>query len=937
MTPIAQSQFVPLAEVLCCVISEMNVSHILVTQEALMEYLVKCYPGIATPSQEILHSALGSLIQDRKIYHTGEGYFIVTPHTYFITGNMVKESHPWVSPEDRPPSLPHVTYLVSVESCEDPENEKGPPGAAHCKSCRCFSQQETEQQPGQWLPSEPGGLGQGSCREPRPSVQHRAISASIGHQESELSKVKEKENPIRRFGLSLFRRNTKKENPKRVYGTFSAQFPPEEWPVRDEASSGNIPRDVEHQLIKRINPGLTVDNLVRHTLLMKKLSKEKTTQCHSTSTERLASKQRHRSKVGPQKVPARPQHQRRARSGREKQRLKRRVSVQASEGVPRPGGRPRAKEVVKPTTSDEEQQLSGGLKTQPCRSGTPTKHVYKKRIENPFSVVPSREAPSVKHRRSQNTRCKSARSEAGGRVGRRSESLDSPRADGAHSMGESHLEKIQPNPVTSPSHYLRPGQEDSVGHSESRAIRMEHRHRVSYTTHILPTGSQAQHHPSKSQIPVSPAGDHTSNHMHPSIQSAERVRQERERTQRAHVLRQEVSHKCGNGPLPQSWQDQAPKQGQIAAVPTTVKPESAERLPNQPHRSSTQLMPQEQANEPETEGVQRETFTERVQRETFTEGVQRETFTGGVQSETFTDGVQSETFTDDDQTLYQRELDEDDAGSSLYLNDDAEITQCSQLSTPLSGHGCADDPDWHRPGIEGVPAGLSNESWVLTKILLEEQRASNTDFGEKQMAGWSEGNSSSPGQSKSWYGNEPYTHLHRHRPTSQLVYEHVEEEEEGHPGGCREAPVLLASSIFDYCNTMDGDSDLDSLRDPSSEGSRNPAGQEAWAVHQEMKVELMRNLERNLGFLHHSHNAALTQARREDHGHLETMENHSITGDSGIDSPRTRVSLASNNSIVLDSLKRRSLMQNFGTLSSPGRSGALCQHPLLQLTPVMNV
>ncbi|XP_078421935.1 storkhead-box protein 1-like [Cetorhinus maximus] len=883
MTPIAQSQFVPLAEVLCCVISEMNVSHKIVTQEALMEYLDKCYPGIATPSQEILHNALGSLIQDRKIYHTGEGYFIVTPYTYFIAGNKEKQSHPWMLYEECATSLAPVTYLVSVESCEEPVKEEKvlPDETPHCRSCCCFSQQEVKkQQPEQRLST--GSPGQGNCREHKPSIQHRATSTSVGPQRTELSRAKEKENPIRKLGLSLFRRNTRKECPKRMYGTFSGQFPPEEWPVHDESSLGNIPRDVEHQLIKRINPGLTVENLVRHTLLMKKLGREKTAPYHSTSSmEHLISKQRHHSKGSPQKALAGPQQQRRARSNREKKRLKRMGSQQTSEGLPKTRSGLRVKEMAKPRRSEGEQMLPEEPNMQLCRSSNPTPHFYKKRINNPFS-----EMSSVKHHHAQNN---SLRIEGCHRVGRRLRSLDSPtRAGGAVSVKESAKDRFQLNTARN----LRSSEADSKDQPQSHAVRAERQNQAN-TCHHIPTGCQTHDDPSESQTPVSPTNDHISSHIHSCTQAAGEAHQQQEREECVNVTKQEVSHEYGDSPVPQTWQDQAPKQAQ--------NPGGVERLLNQSHPPRAQLMSQVQACQSE----------------------------GGVVSQPETDGGQSATFTDDDQTLYQRELDEDDACSSLYLNDDAEITQCSQFPTTLPGFGCADGA-----GSEGVPAVLSNESWVLTKILLQEQQTENSESGEQQVASWLEVSNRSLGQSKPCFGKEPHTQLHRYQSMSQLAYGHLEEEE--HLSGCSE-PDLLVSSIFDYCDATGADSGPETLQNLKNEGTRNTASQELWAVHQGMKAQLMRNLERNLGLLQHSHNTALSQTSHEENTHLETLESHSITGDSGIDSPRTRVSLASNNSIVLDSLKRRSLMQNYGTLNSTGRSGLLSQHPLLQLTPVMNV
>ncbi|XP_043539072.1 storkhead-box protein 1 isoform X2 [Chiloscyllium plagiosum] len=814
--------------------------------------------GIATPSQEIVHSALGSLIQERKIYHTGEGYFIVTPQTYFIAGSMGMQRQPWVLHEESAASPDRVIYLVSVESSQEPLQKERvlPDGAPHCKSCRCFSQpMEKQQADPRFCKNSPG---QRSCKEHKPAVQHRATSTAFGPR-----RAKEKGIPIRKFSLSLFRRNKKKDSPKRAYGTFSAQFPPEEWPVRDENSVGNIPRDVEHQLIKRINPGLTVENLVRHTLMMKKLGRESTAQFHgSGSLDQLIGK--HHSEENPQKTAAKLQQQhRKMRSSREKKRLKSKGSLQLTKGLPKPGNSQNVKELAK-HRSEGEQMLFEEQPTQACRSSIPITQLHQKRIDDPFT--------KGKHYFAQNTIINNPR------LRQRSQSVDSSsRGQDAVSVREIAPEKFHPNTA---AYLIRPAEEGNKEQLQSHDVRTECRNQV-LIYHNVPTGCESQDHLNKNQTPGSPQNMQTSNHTHSCAQQS---LQEQESEEFSNVTRPEISHEYEDSSVPQSLCDRISKQGQNS---TTVKCASMESLSSLSPLSDAQRMSPNQAQQSE----------------------------GETASQPETNEERSEAFTDEDQALYQRELDEDDACSSLYLDD-------AELPAPLPGLDCADDP-----GSEGE---LSNESWVLSKMLLQEEQTPESEFAGQQVESWLNGTSdSSMGHSTPCYGKETRSPLCRYQPISPLPYEHLEKEE--HPSGCRE----LISNIFDYCNVTVTDSSPETLHTLNNEGIRNPASQNLWAVPR-MKTQLMGNLEHNQ-FPHHSHNTSLLQTSQEESTHLELLENHSITGDSGIDSPRTRVSLASNNSIILDSLKRRSLMQNYGTLSSTGQNGVFSQHPLLQLTPVMNV
>ncbi|NXC76201.1 STOX1 protein, partial [Anhinga anhinga] len=376
MNPLSQSHFIPLAEGICCTVSDVNADHVMVTQETLMEQLVKNYPGIAVPSPNMLYNILGTLNKERKIYHTGEGYFIVTPNTYFIT-NYATEDNRRVLLEDSCCCLsPSITYLVNTECCADPVKENIPTVSRY-RSCHCFPDQNMlcEQRHRQLMNHEPNGGGKKGCSELKPSIQTQGMSTSAENHSwdtvKSLSSAKEKLKS-KRFGLGLFWRSASKKEKRKEYSTFSAQFPPKEWPVRDEDDLDNIPRDIEHEIIKRINPTLTVGNLIKHTILMQKLEEQKKNISKGTSAEASIIRQNHLSKDCIQKTQSKTaKRTRKTKSKKEKQ-------------ISRNNRESHIHELISQNEKLEETPSLPIRNQQPSDVAVESQVIYKKQIKNPF-------------------------------------------------------------------------------------------------------------------------------------------------------------------------------------------------------------------------------------------------------------------------------------------------------------------------------------------------------------------------------------------------------------------------------------------------------------------------------------------------------------------------------------------------------------------------
>ncbi|KAL4640533.1 storkhead-box protein 2-like [Arapaima gigas] len=318
MSPISQSQFIPLGEILCLAISAMNAARKPVTQDALMEHLATCFPGVPTPSPDILRHTLNMLVRERKIYPTPEGYFIVTPQTYFITPSLIRTNSKWYHLDERIPERPQ-------QQCTSPQSGTITPSASgcvrerphsknHCDSYNSYRddlhslhastiQRKSPKDPKDSYPTPPPQPPQPTQSPHQGAATDKSKSSlNVSYKTDTLTKRKEGggsgggsggsgEKQSKKFGLKLFRLSFKKDKTKHL-ATFSAQFPPEEWPLRDEEAPTAIPRDVEMEIIRRINPDLTVGNVMRHTAVMKRLEEERAQRSKASSSAQHSARSR---------------------------------------------------------------------------------------------------------------------------------------------------------------------------------------------------------------------------------------------------------------------------------------------------------------------------------------------------------------------------------------------------------------------------------------------------------------------------------------------------------------------------------------------------------------------------------------------------------------------------------------------------------------------
>ncbi|XP_074965930.1 storkhead-box protein 1 [Phalacrocorax aristotelis] len=818
MNPLSQSHSISPAEGICCTISDVNADHVMVTQETLMEQLVKNYPGIAVPSHNILYNIFGTLKKERKIYHMGEGYFIVMPNPYFITKDATEDNRRVLLEGSCCCSSPSTTYLVNIERCADSVKENIPTVSCY-RSCHGFLDQNMlcEQRHRQLMNHEPNGGGKKGCSEVKPSIQTQGMSTSAENHSwdtiKSLTSAKEKLKS-KRFGLGLFWRSaSKKEKRKKEYSTFSAQFPPKEWPVRDEDDLDNIPRDIEHEIIKRINPTLTVDNLIKHTILMQNFEEQKKNISKGTLAEASIVRQNHLSKDFIQKTQSKTaKHTRKTKSKKERQ-------------ISRSNRKSFIHELTSQNEKLEENPSPPIRKQQPSDVAVESQVIYKKQIKNPFQGMSWRcnfYAKGYKGTISSQLKSRARKQEG---ALQRPRSLDSSKTfvyETEQLATAMQADKTKQNKLLHANRSSLQLKKDSLSanfsYSQGSTLQMDNKSKYFLESNI------SEENTYRRRLKKYPGGIKTSPHSYTEDNGACKE------DAKFSYLKDEYC-RCKADTVCQLLDQRANEFQNVHLSNYTANVNLAKK-----------------------KGVKYRQKTDKT-----TELI----FNYDCTSHPRSMNLESEGFTDNCCLLYQKAHDGDTC-NSLHLDDNFEGNEPCHL--PL-GRAFSDTRDWSQ-AVQKLGEAMSLKNCKVNTYPAQYNTTVNKhdpgEHGYKESASFAESINGSKEHPKTDFTDESCL------CSQVLLTGHRKEEENGL------TECAKASAIVDFCHTNQADSDADTLQNFTYEMGRVVACCALGSQTKDMRNPLGK---KDLFF---KNVCAVVPGQK----HSEGTENHSITGDSGIDSPR---------------------------------------------------
>ncbi|KAK7111741.1 uncharacterized protein [Littorina saxatilis] len=264
MQVIPQTQFIPLPDSLCLIITELNNASHPATLESIRTRLQRWYSNTNLPSHQLIYDTLGHLIRERKVFHDGSGYCVVTPEMYHMPATTT-------DPTSTASWLPYHPMYIPVFP---PQQQQHPPYRAPTRSISCQvtqiedkSSESSHQVEKEKKKSRPRSHSVRACRGKDRAAQAekenaadfkrsastrfktekaKAMTKDLNLKTSNLNQDKDKGEKASIFS-KIFGRKKKKQSTSAGTGTgsttsaacsqsteaefvtFSAQFPPPEW------------------------------------------------------------------------------------------------------------------------------------------------------------------------------------------------------------------------------------------------------------------------------------------------------------------------------------------------------------------------------------------------------------------------------------------------------------------------------------------------------------------------------------------------------------------------------------------------------------------------------------------------------------------------------------------------------------------------------------
>lgn len=701
---------------------------------------------------------------------------------------------------------------------------------SHCPSCQCFPDVCTQDPQEPPAAAEVTRKGQKGLGESKSLVQNRAVSAFEENHVSESTKplpyTKDRDKG-RKFGFSLFWRGmSRKEKSRTEHSSFSAQFPPEEWPVRDEDNLDNIPRDIEHEIIKRINPVLTVDNLIKHTILMQKYEEQKKYNSQGTSTDMLTVRHKYPSREGVKKRQGRSaKPRRRGHSQRDRHKAR-------SQGIePQPGSIRLQKHPRVPATqptprmkSPNEAVVQKSPGENPSELGSHM--IYKKRISNPFQGLSHRRSPITKGHNNQKTNdLKPSQIRPKGKPFQRSRSLDSSRIldrEARQPCAEQCNDKLRAESIHMSNSTVKPVSDDFRDHllnsSQCSVLQKDSQccsFRESMLTYVYGRENKV--------IPEDVRESYSHSDMLGETKDT-----------------RNVLPSLGSSSL-----DQASSACRLVDKTT----HQFQNLGLLDYPLGVDHLSHPEPQDRDSEETLRKAFVQEAEMVS----------------------LENEVLSDNDQALYQNKVEDDEgACSSLYLDED-DFSENDDLCQMLPGHiqySFSGGSQWNHLGKQKVTETSLTE--YNSKIQRFEPSVLKGNECCKPALLTNPGESQKPNLSAESCGLHSGTQ-------SRCNYE-----EDPSVAECVQASACAERSIFDYFSSRKASSEAETPQDCVGDTGKKAACWSQSAQNQEMRKQFTQKLE----LFSTTHMPVMVQDIKHEHSHLEGTENHSMAGDSGIDSPR---------------------------------------------------